>query len=122
MIKIILKGKYDIDSFYYNDFLKVIISKEKESKQLNFGARIVYTKFYEEELANKKNFLYYDVLGEKLEDTTLIQDTESQLLKKIESETGDFYLADELKHYIIVALNYIMEIVTYDDIIDETFL
>ena len=118
LIKIILKGKYDIDSFCYNEFFEVVLSTEGETRRLNFGDRIVYTKFYEEELANKINFPYFNLLGEKIANTTLIQDTDSQLLKKIESDTGNFYSADDLKHYIIIAVNYVMDIVTFDDVKD----
>ncbi len=118
LIKIILKGKYDIDSFCCNEFFEVVLSSEEETRRLNFGDRIVYTKFYEEELANKINFPYFNLLGKKIANTTLIQDTDSQLLKKIESDTGNFYSADDLKHYIIIAVNYVMDIVTFDDVKD----
>ena len=31
MIRIILQGKYDIDSFYYNDTLEIKISNKEET-------------------------------------------------------------------------------------------
>ena len=98
MIRIILQGKYDIDSFYYNDTLEIKISNKEETRLLNFGNRIVYTKFYEEELVNEASFLYYS------------------LLKKIENDTGNFYSKDELKHYVLIAENHIMEVVSFDDV------
>ena len=116
MIRIILQGKYDIDSFYYNDTLEVKISNKDETRLLNFGSRIVYTKFYEEELVNEANFLYYNLLKETIKNTTLIQDSDSQLLKKIENDTGNFYSKDKLKHYVLIAENHIMEVVSFDDV------
>ncbi len=116
MIKTLIKGKYDIEDFSFKEKLEVTLSLNNETKKLNFGDRIVYTKFYEEELANSKNFAYFDLMGKDLSETTLIQDTDSQLLRKIEKDSGDFYSADELKHYMIIALNHIMEIVTFDEV------
>lgn len=116
MIRIILQGKYDIDSFYYNDTLEIKISNKEETRLLNFGNRIVYTKFYEEELVNEANFLYYSLLKKTIKNTTLIQDSDSILLKKIENDTGNFYSKDELKHYVLIAENHIMEVVSFDDV------
>ena len=56
--------------------------------------------FYEEELVNEVSFLYYNLLKETIKNTTLIQDSDSQLLKKIENDTGNFYSKDKLKHYV----------------------
>lgn len=119
MLKTIIYGKYDVQSFSYDDSLKIVLTSDHMKKILNFGDRIVYTKFYEEELANKNNFIYYELLKEKLCNITMILDTESQLIKKIENDTGFFYSSKELKHYIIIAENYIMEIVTFNDV-EET--
>lgn len=116
MIKTLIKGKYDIQDFYFKENFEVILSLNNEIKKLNFGDRIVYTKFYEEELANSKNFAYFDLIGEDLRETTLIQDIDSQLLIKLEKDSGGFYSVDELKHYVIIALNHIMEIVTFDEV------
>ena len=41
MIKTILEGKYDIDSFSYNEYFEVKISTEKKNRLLNFGDTIV---------------------------------------------------------------------------------
>lgn len=119
MLKTIIYGKYDVQSFSYDDSLKIVLTSDHMKKILNFGDRIVYTKFYEEELANKNNFIYYELLKEKLCNITMILDTESQLIKKIENDTGFFYSSKELKHYIIIVENYIMEIVTFNDV-EET--
>lgn len=116
MIKTLIKGKYDIKDFSFCETFEVILSLENETKKLNFGDRIVYTKFYEEELANGENFEYFDLLDVDLRETTLIQDTDSQLLKKMGKDSGGFYSANELKHYVIIALNHIMEIVTFDEV------
>lgn len=116
MIKTIIKGKYDIQSFSFKECFEVILSLNTETKKLNFGDRIVYTKFYEEELSNRENFIYFDLIGENLRETTLIQDMDSLLLKKIEKDSCGFYSVDVLKHYVIIALNYIMEVVTFDEV------
>ena len=68
MVKIFLKGKYDIQSFYLKDSFEVILSSEQGTKRLNFGDRVVYTKFYEEEITDRIKFPYYDLLGEKVLD------------------------------------------------------
>ena len=116
MVKILLKGKYDIQSFYLKDSFEVFLDSPQGIKRLNFGDRIVYTKFYEEEVTNRIKFPYYNLLGENRRTTTLLQETDSQLIKQIESDTGSFYSAEELKHYVIIAENYIMEIVSYDEV------
>ena len=116
MVRIILQGKYDIDSFYYNDTLEVKISNKEETRLLNFGNRIVYTKFYEEELVNEENFFFFYLLKKTIKNITLIQDMNSHLLKKIEDDTGSFYFKDELKHYVLIAENHIIEIVSFDDV------
>lgn len=116
MFKIMLKGKYDIQSFYLKDSFEVLLSSVQETKRLNFGDRVVYTKFYEEEITNRIKFPYYNLLGEDIRTTTLLQETDSQLIRQIESDTGSFYSSEELKHYVIIAENYIMEIVSYDEV------
>ena len=116
MVKILLKGKYDIQSFYLKDSFEVILSSEQGTKRLNFGDRVVYTKFYEEEITDRIKFPYYDLLGEKVRTTTLLQETDSHLTRQIESETGGFYSSEELKHYVIIAENHIMEVVSYDEV------
>lgn len=116
MFKILLKEKYDIQSFYLKDSFEVLLSSPQGIKRLNFGDRIVYTKFYEEEVTNRIKFPYYNLLGENIRTTTLLQEIDSQLIKQIESDTGSFYSAEELKHYVIIAENYIMEIVSYDEV------
>lgn len=116
MVRIILQGKYDIDSFNYNDSFEVKISNKEEIRLLNFGNRIIYTKFYEEELVNESTFLYYGLLKKEIKNITLIQDSDSYLLKEIEDDTGGFYSKEELKHYILIANNHIMEIVSFDDV------
>ena len=116
MVKIFLKGKYDIQSFYLKDSFEVILSSEQGAKRLNFGDRVVYTKFYEEEITDRIKFPYYDLLGEKVRTTTLLQETNSQLIKQIEVDTGSFYSAEELNHYVIIAENHIMEVVSYDEV------
>lgn len=98
MIKTILQDKYDVDSFSFcKEFIVTLVS-DTSTKKLSFGDRIVYFKFHEEELANPTNFPYYNLLG------------------RIESDTRDFYSANELKHYIIIAQNHIMEIVSFDKV------
>lgn len=115
MIKTILQGKYDIDSFSFGKEFIITLVSDASTKKLSFGDRIVHFTFYEEELANPAYFPYYNVLGKSLRITTLIQNTESELLEKIESDTGGFYSADELKHYILIAQNHIAEIVSFDE-------
>ncbi len=116
MIKTILQDKYDVVSFSFDEEFIVTLVSDTSTKKLSFGDRIVYFKFLEEELANPTNFPYYNLLGKSLRTTTLIQNTDSELLERVESDTGDFYSADELKHYIIIAQNHIMEIVSFDEV------
>lgn len=116
MIKTILQDKYDVDSFSFGEEFIVTLVSDTSAKKLSFGDRIVYFKFHEEELVNPTNFPYYNLLGKSLRTTTLIQNTESELLKKIESDTGGFYSADELKNYILITQNHIMEIVSFDEV------
>ena len=59
MVKILLEGKYDIQSFYLKDSFEVSLFSEQENKRLNFGDRIVYIKFHEEEITNKIKFPYF---------------------------------------------------------------
>lgn len=119
MIKVLLEGKYDLDSFsYYENFI-VTISNVTSTKILNFGDRIVYTKFNEEELDNPINWPYYNLLGKAIGRITLIHDTDSKLLKKIEDDTGGFYSLNELKHYILILQNYGMEVITFDEVVIE---
>ena len=116
MIKTILQDKYDVDSFSFcKEFIVTLVS-DTSTKKLSFGDRIVYFKFHEKELANPTNFPYYNLLGKSLRTTTLIQNFDSELLERIESDTRDFYSANELKHYIIIAQNHIMEIVSFDKV------
>ena len=115
MIKTILQHKYDIESFSFDRDFIVTLSSASSSKRLSFGDRVVYTRFYEEELANKNNFSYYNLLGKATGATTLIQDIDSELLKKIEEQSGGIYSAEELKHYIIIAENHVMDIVSFDE-------
>lgn len=117
-VKYILEEKYDLSSFNYeNDFI-VNLSVVDKVVHLNFGDRIVKFKFYEEELVDFdesiKNYLM--AIRKEISNTTLIEIMESPLLKKLSSDTNDFYSESELKHYILFTMNYVMEIITFDEI------
>ena len=45
-----------------------------------------------------------------------IYDVFLEALKKIENDTGNFYSKDKLKHYVLIAENHIMEVVSFDDV------
>ena len=53
--------------------------------------------FYEEELVNEVSFLYYNLLKETIKNTTLIQDSDSQLLKKNRKRYRKFLFKRQVK-------------------------
>lgn len=115
----LIDKKYEIESFEFNNNFYVILNYQDNIIKLNFGDRIVRLKFYEEELSDYDNQIksYLFELGKDISNTTLIEIKDSPLLKSLEESTNDFYSESNLKHYLIVSMNYIMEIITYDDVI-----
>lgn len=119
-MNIILNDKYDIESFHFTNNFIVTLSSSLGIKRLNFGDRIAFIKFYEEEIPDINISSYLDFLGNKIKTSTLIQIEDSSLLKKIEEDTGGFYSTNNLNHYIILAENYVMEIVSFDEVREES--
>lgn len=117
-IKNLLDGKYDIYSFSYtNDFIVVLKSNEKVLN-LNFGDRIVKLNFYEEELPEFNDLLnsYKSELRNEIGNISLIEIIDSPALNKLSNDTNDFYSESELNHYCIIAMNHIMEVITFDEV------
>lgn len=112
----ILHNKYDVQSFCFEDSFVVTLTSSHSNIKLNFGDRIVFMKFYEEELFDSDISYYLDSLGNSIKQTTLVQVEDSRLLKKIEKTTGGFYSESQLNHYILIAENHIMEIVSFDKV------
>ena len=72
-MNIILNDKYDIESFHFTNNFIVTLSSSLGIKRLNFGDRIAFIKFYEEEIPDINISSYLDFLGNKIKTSTLIQ-------------------------------------------------
>lgn len=111
------KGKYDIDRVVEDEELIIdFVNVNLERFSVSFGDRVIaHYKQVEEADFKRVDVIMTHLKTKELGLDTIYFVTNSPLLQKIEKQSYEFYRAWDLKHYLIVSSNYLMDIITYDE-------
>lgn len=111
------KGKYDIERVVEDKELIIdFVNVKLDRFSVSFGDRVIsHYKQVEEADFNRIDAIMTHLKTKDLGLDTIYFVPNSTLLKKIETQSHEFYKAEDLIHYLIVSSNYLMDIVTFNE-------